>query len=60
MQESSSDEKLGNESNAREIPTSEESLGLARWKLALLMFGNSLAVFCVALVRNSPRLMINI
>lgn len=60
MPKLASDEIPGNVSDAREISTRGKSLGLARWKLGLLMFGNSLAVFCVALVRNSPRLTINI
>nr|L0E4G6.1 RecName: Full=MFS-type transporter phqF; AltName: Full=Paraherquamide biosynthesis cluster protein F [Penicillium fellutanum]AGA37273.1 efflux pump [Penicillium fellutanum] len=50
MHNTQSDTKCENASDTPESPTGEEeSVGLARWKLGLLMFGNTLAVFCVAL-----------
>ncbi|KAJ5837021.1 MFS toxin efflux pump [Penicillium robsamsonii] len=49
MHNTESDIKCENVSVTLESLTEEETVGLARWKLGLLMFGNTLAVFCVAL-----------
>ena len=51
MNDKATDAKLENATEIPRVPTGHnETVELARWKLALLMFGNSLAVFCVALV----------